>query len=195
MVFLASVAIALLFSRIGSAGDVPFAQPDAYSSYTYKEYDVKAAFLYNFLLFVEWPGKAFEKPETPFSIGVLGKDPFGEKLDDIAERKTARNRKIVIKRFKKWEDLEPCHLLFVGREEMKNWEKIGVKIKNWNVLTVGEDENFAKMGGMIQFVRVEDNVRFVINEGAALRQDLEISAKLLELAVRVIRKEAGEDKK
>ncbi|MEW6235038.1 MAG: YfiR family protein [Candidatus Omnitrophota bacterium] len=188
-------AAVTLFSPLAIVWGSVFAQQESNSSSTYKEYDVKAAYLYNFLLFVEWPSQSFEKPESPFVIGVLGKDPFNQKLDDIAERKTARKRKIIIKRFKKWEDLEPCHLLFVCQEEGKNWEKISDKIKDWKVLTVGDYDNFAILGGIVQFIRVEDTVRFVINEDAALLKDLEISAKMLELAVRVIHQESQEGKK
>lgn len=146
------------------------------------EYQVKAAFLYNFAKFVEWPTEAFSDTTTPIIIGILGDDPFESDLDQIVKGKRVNGREFVIKRFKELEDLEICHILFISTSEHKNLSKITRTLKNSGVLTVSEMKEFTKMGGIINFILEENKVRFEINVDAAEREGLKLSSQLLKLA-------------
>src|SRR5258706_11198149 len=89
-----------------------------------KEYDLKAAFLFNFARFVEWPPAAFVSTEELFIIGVLGDDPFGATLDEVVRNETAVRRKLVVRRYQNVEDIKNCQILFIGKSENANAEKI-----------------------------------------------------------------------
>jgi YfiR/HmsC-like len=145
------------------------------------EYKVKAAFLYNFAKFVEWPGLKKADPSLPFVIGVLGDDPFGPELDNI-QSKFIGGRRIAVKRFETIDNYEPCHILFVNFGEKNILKKMLLQIKNKNVLTVGDAEGFAKTGGMIGFIQKQNKIRFEINVTAAEQSDIKISSNLLKLA-------------
>src|SRR5256885_729135 len=81
------------------------------------EYEVKARYLYNFPLFVEWPERAFGTPDSPFVLGIVGRDPFGGALDELTTNRTLHGRKIVIQRLKRDQDLRHCQVLFISRSE------------------------------------------------------------------------------
>jgi hypothetical protein len=148
------------------------------------EYQVKAAFIYNFAKFVEWPGNA--NPDAPLLIGVLGKDPFGSEIDRAVEGKTVNGRRLMIKRFSSLEAYQYCHILFISSSERNNLPQIIAAVRNSNVLTVSETDRFAQIGGIINFVTIENRIRFEINQAAAERAGLKISSKLLSLG-RVVR--------
>ena len=82
-----------------------------------REYDVKAAFLYNFITFTDWPAAAFSGPDSPYVIGVLGEDPFGAALDEIVKGEQIKGRPLVVRRFKRIEDVHHCHILFISSSE------------------------------------------------------------------------------
>jgi len=146
------------------------------------EYQVKAAFLYNFAKFVEWPAEAFADTSAPIILGVLGQDPFGVVLEQTIQGKTVRGRTLVIRRFERIQDVEVCHVLFVSSSEEKHLARILEGLKGSGVLTVSEMEQFARNGGIIQFIMQENKVRFEINVDAAERAGLKISSKLLKLS-------------
>jgi hypothetical protein len=150
------------------------------------EYEIKAAFLYNFAKFVQWPPAAFADPGGPLVIGVLGDDPFGSDLDRIIEGKTANDRPLVIKRSKRLEDLRACHILFVSASESGHLAAMLNSLRTASVLTVGETDQFIPLGGVINFIDRENKVHFVINVEAAQRAGLKISSKLLKVADLVI---------
>jgi hypothetical protein len=150
------------------------------------EYQVKAAFLYNFAKFVEWPGNAGANPDAPVVIGVLGRDPFGREIDRAVEGKTVNGRRLMIKRFSSLEAYEYCHILFISSSERNNLPQIIAAVRNSSVLTVSETDRFAHIGGIINFVTIENRIRFEINQAAAERAGLKISSKLLSLG-RVVR--------
>ena len=154
------------------------------------EYQVKAAYLYNFPRFIEWPSSVHWDDQASITLCILGEDPFGGALEP-AQGKIVKGRKMVIKHCAKLDQLDKCHLLFVSRSEEKNLPEILAKIKNWNTLTVSDMEGFAQSGGVINFVTVEKKIRFEINLDAAERADLKISSKLLRLAKIVKDKETG----
>lgn len=152
------------------------------------EYQVKAAYLYQFANFVEWPASSFPKTDSPLVIGVLGDDPFGKTLDETIRDVLVRNRKLVLRRFRKIEDLTPCHILFVSRSEKDKLAQIMAKVQDEPTLTVGEADDFARAGGIINFVLTEGRVKFRINLPAADRAGLKLSAKLLAVAKEVLRR-------
>lgn len=156
-----------------------------------KEYQVKAAFLYNFAKFVEWPAGAFEKPQTPYSICVLGSDPFGEDLD-IAAAENVQGRKMMVRRLGDVKNAAGCHILFVSLSERRKLPAILQALGNAPTLTVGEDEDFVRAGGCLRFFVTDNKVRFEINVQATERARLKVSAKLLSLA-RVVGKSGGKD--
>ena len=150
---------------------------------TASEYEVKAAFLYNFAKFVEWPPSVFTDPKQPFNICILGADPFGHSLDDAVLGKTVANHPVSLVRAHQFQELLDCHILFVAGSQRPPLSEILGKFHGKNVLIVGESENFASSGGTIQFVLEGNHIRFAINPDAAERAGLKISSKLLALAV------------
>jgi len=147
-----------------------------------REHEVKAAFLYNFTKFVEWPADAFPDGRAPIIIAVLGPDPFGRTLDDIVAGKQVNGRPLVIKRLAGSRELERCHVLFVSPQKATEFTRLLPSIAGQPTLTVGETDRFAEMGGMIQFVKRQRKVRFRINPMAASQAGLKISSRLLNLA-------------
>ncbi len=148
---------------------------------TSKEYQIKAAFLFNFAQFVEWPSSAFADPSAPISIGVLGDDPFGAVLDQTVEGETINHRKLVIQRSQRAADLKGCHLVFISKSEKSRLTDIFDSLGSASVLTVSETENFARRGGIINFYLDGNKVRFEINADAAQRKGIKISSQLLKL--------------
>jgi hypothetical protein len=145
------------------------------------EYAVKAAFLYNFAKFVEWPADAFTGPASPIVLFVYGVDPFGDALKSL-KGKTANGRPIVVRYAANLGELERCHLLFVSASSMALLPKILQATKSWSVLTVGDVDGFARDGGTINLVNEEQRIGIEINMEAAQRSRLIISSKLLALA-------------
>jgi len=151
---------------------------------TFKEYQIKAAFIYNFTQFVEWPTNAFPEAGAPLTIGILGNDPFGTTIDEIVRGEKVNGHPLVVSRFRHFEDIKDtaCHILFISQSEMGQLEGILHELKGRSILTVGETEGFAKNGGMIRFITEKNKTRLRINADAAKEVNLVISAKLLKLA-------------
>ena len=146
------------------------------------EYQVKAAFLFNFAKFVEWPPQAFKGPGDPISICVIGHNPFGSMLEEAVHGKVVEDRPLVVHQLSDPRQVSGCHIVFVSMPERKLLRPILKELSAGGVLTVGETEGFTAEGGVVNF-KVEDNrVRFEINMNAAGRQKLRISSKLLSLA-------------
>jgi len=165
---------------LGSAwGSARLAQADSGSL---PESVVKSAYLYQFTHFVEWPGEAFDGSEAPVVICVLGEDPFGPALDTLT-KKTSQNRRLVVQRFKRIQDLDACHVLFMSASEQPRTAQVLSTLALRHVLTVSDVEGFAQAGGVIEFVHEENRIRFAVNVGAAKKAGLRISSKLLSLAM------------
>lgn len=143
------------------------------------EYEVKAAFIYKFTKFVDWPAQTFADSKEPFSICVLGKDPFGNILDQIFSGKTVNGREPVVKRSDSIEELKGCHILFISASEKKRLTEIIEVIQFPGILTVGDTDQFAQSGGIIGLHEQDKKIRIEINVGAAKRAGLTISSKLL----------------
>jgi len=146
------------------------------------EYQVKAAFLYNFAKFVEWPADAFPDSTSPFVFGIVGDDPFEGELTGMISEKSLNGRRVVVRRFRRGEDLRQCHVLFISSSEKKFLTLILESVRGSSVLTVADTDGFARQGGIIGLVLEENRVRLEINPQAAEHSHLKISSKLLALA-------------
>jgi hypothetical protein len=146
------------------------------------EYQVKAAYLFNFLKFVEWPADPSTDLHGRWVIGVVGDNPFGEELTQIISGKVVQGRLLEVKSFQPTDDLRNCHILFVSTSEKKRLPVILSALKGSSILTVADMDHFTDSGGMVQFVAEDGRVRFVINVGAASGAGLKVSSKLLSLA-------------
>lgn len=155
---------------------------EAAAAGTPHEYAVKAAYLYRFSFFVEWPDSAFEDSESPLLIGVLGGDPFKAALDRTLEGKKMKGRSVKTRRFAHARELEYCHILYVGDADRATVEQALSRVRGKSTLVVGDDEDFLARGGVIQFVERSAKIRFRIDHAVARRSGLRISSKLLQLA-------------
>ncbi|MBI2820275.1 MAG: YfiR family protein [Acidobacteria bacterium] len=149
------------------------------------EYEVKAAFLYNFAKFVEWPSTAFPAPDSPVIIGVLGEDPFGEALELTIAGKLVQGRPLQVQRGQRIENVESCHILFFSSSQRRPLPELLGQLRSLPVLTVGEEEKFIEQGGVIRFLLDDNRVRFDINNLSARKAGLKISSRLLALASHV----------
>ncbi len=146
------------------------------------EYKVKAAFLYNFAKFVEWPAQAFSNSSTPFRICVVGRDPFGDTLTSIVQGKSISGHAILSLQVQSPAEARSCHVLFLSQSDPETLRQSLERLRGLPILTVGESTDFLPLGGMINFVLEEDRVRFEINLGAAEQHHLKLSSKLLAVA-------------
>lgn len=146
------------------------------------EYQIKAAFLFNFAKFVEWPADAFATPQAPFIICVLGEDPFGPLLDATLAGKSMGTHPVALRRIKEHAEARHCHMVFVSSSEIRNYAEVIESVRGTSILLVGDSEGFAALGGMIEFTLEGNHVRFAINPDAAQRARLTLSSKLLMLA-------------
>lgn len=160
-----------LLAIVWSAAAVPTRTPS--------EYEVKAAYLYNFARFVEWPDA---RRDGPLVVGILGGGEFARAATAVFAEKMVRGRRLQIAEYDQPQDLAGCHILFVGHSAQRALGAIFAKVRTQSVLVVGESEDFARRGGIIGFIRRDDKLHFQINIGAAERAGLKISAKLLRLA-------------
>lgn len=143
---------------------------------------MKAAFLFNFAKFVDWPQNSFATPQSSFAVCVLGKDPFGHLLDDALLNKKIADRSVVIERLKDRSEARRCHMVFISSSERDNLPATLDSFRGTHVLLVGETDNFASSGGTIEFILEDNHVRFIINTDAADRARLRFDSKLLALA-------------
>jgi len=173
--------LGVAFLAIGVAVSLP---PGARAQSSH-EYEIKAAFLYNFVKFVEWPSEALPEASNTITVCVLGDDPAGEALESI-NGKTVKARRLVVRRIQPIKGIESCHVLFISSSEESRLPQVMQNLHGSSVLTVGEMERFIPSGGIINFVIERNKVRFEINPSGAERARLKLSSQLLSLA-RVVR--------
>jgi len=149
------------------------------------EYQVKAAYLYNFGRFVRWPADA-AGTET-FSICVLGRDPFGAALDVAIAGVTIEGKRAIARRVDQPQDAAACRIVFVSTSEDQQLSRVLAVLERTRALTVSDMPDFTRRGGMIQFVDDGNRVRFDVNLGSAETAGLELSSELLKVAVGVRR--------
>jgi hypothetical protein len=148
---------------------------------TTKEFEVKAAFLFNFTQFVEWPASAFPTADAPIRIGILGDDPFGAALDETVHGESVQNRRLMVVRAIRMEDLQDCQLVYISRSEKARLADILAATAGKAMLTVSDLDGFSAQGGVIRFYLVGKKVRFEINPEAAQQHGLRVNAQLLSL--------------
>lgn len=146
------------------------------------EYKIKATYLINFILFVEWPQQSFAKETDEINLCIFGTDPFDDFIDEVLEVKQQQIslHKVRIIRLQKDASLDDCHALFISKNEMQyfNFEKT---TRN-DLLLVGEAPDFVRRGGLINFFIKKDSIRFEINFTVLKQSKLKISSQLLKLA-------------
>ena len=174
---LAGIMLASLLSLGTARGDEP----------PLTESKLKAAYLFNFAKFVEWPPEAFADANSPITIGILGENPFGSDLESIIRDKVINNRTIVIKLMRSVTEATNCQVLFISASVKNKIPEMISGLGQASILTVGDTDRFVETGGMINFVKEGSKIRFEINEAAAKRAGLKISSKLLSLASRTIK--------
>ena len=145
------------------------------------EHRVKAAFLYNFTKYIEWPA-ASGTSNQPFRIGILGQDPISNEAEQLAG-KTVGRRRMIIQRFPVWNrDAAACDILFISETHKNQVEEVIRRVDGLPVLTVGDTPAYARRGVMINFFMVDNKVRFTINLDKAKAAGFSISSRLLKLA-------------
>jgi hypothetical protein len=159
--------------------EAPFARAQVNSV---SEYQLKAAFLFNFAKFVDWPPTAFASSRAPIHFCLLGKDPFGSSLDALIQGKRINDREMDVRRVKKLGDIRVCQVVFIGSSGDMPLSEVFDSLKGGLAVTVGDSADFARRGGEIQLFLEDGRIRFSVNVDAVQRAGLTISAKLLALA-------------
>jgi len=205
-VYILAVSVLALLAAPIAAGAT--ADPDPV-----REYQIKAAFLYNFIRFVDWPRNKITDANDTITIGIVGKDPFGKAFEPILKKKI-KGKQLTIEYFpqigkyteqynsgrqkqdyedKYGDSLKRCHLLFISPSEKKHVDRIIELVKDFPVLTVGETDGLLEAGAVIRFIKESKKVRFEINADAAELAKLKIRSQLLRLAKRVIKRKKSGD--
>lgn len=157
----------LCSSRTGS-----FAQPA-------NEYQVKAAFLFNFTHFIDWPSHAFSSTQSPMVIGVLGRDPFGRFLPQTIEGEKVSDHPLMTKYYSGFDDIQSCQILFININGKKKLEEVMTRLKGRSILTVSDETDFLLNGGMIRFFTRNNKILLEVNTEAMKDANLVISSALL----------------
>jgi hypothetical protein len=146
------------------------------------EYQIKALCLLNLAKYVDWPAQAFSETNSPIVIGIIGENKFEDDLKDAMEGKCIGGRRIMVTAVASEKDYRKCQILFIGASDTAREAEVMKGVKSLPILTVGETEQFARDGGIIDFTTRDEKVRFVIDLNAARAVGLGISSRLLSLA-------------
>jgi hypothetical protein len=165
----ATILLLALAASVRTAGAGQFAD----------EYELKAAFLYKFASFIEWPA---EMANGPMCIGVIGEDPFGAVLDEVVKGKAINGRPFRVVRFRTGQDASRCQIVFLSAPEQPRLRTLLEQLRRAAVLTVSDRPDFCQNGGIINFEILDNRLHFEINLEAAERAGLKISSKLLMVA-------------
>jgi YfiR/HmsC-like len=172
--------LAVLLAWCLLAGSRLFAQQEKPS-----EYQVKAAYLYNFGKFVQWPSKPMASSDAdsgPFAICVIGKGPMGQALAAIVEGEKLDGKTVTARTLERMEEASSCRILYIAASEEPHVKRISAWMEGKPVLTVSDIPKFTQYGGMIEFVIEEDKVRFDVNRTASEKAGLTLSSQLLKVA-------------
>ncbi len=150
-------------------------------------FEIEAAFLVQFSKYITWPKTSFKDKNSPIIIGIIGRDPFGTKIDRIARTFRTKNRQIEVLRINSdLENADKCHILYISSESIDNMAKIKKAIAEKPILLVSNDtKDFLKQGGIINFIILGTKIRFNISLTNARRVGLKISSQLLRVAKKV----------
>src|ERR1700688_2256753 len=164
------------------AAHFPLVNRAVYADQSPTEYQVKAAYLFNFLKFVEWPDDPAADPHGKWVIGFVGDSPVGGELARLVEGKNVLGRELLVKKFQAADNLRGCNILFISESEKKRVPSILAALRGSSALTVADMDNFIGLGGMVELVVEGGRVRVTIDVGATGRARLKVSSKLLTLA-------------
>lgn len=148
----------------------------------FNEYQVKAAFLYNFAKFVEWPPGAFANSTDPIDICIVGLNPFGSALEKMVQGKKVGDRAFAVRRLADTQQAGRCQILFIGASEWKRTRGLLEAVKGEAIFTVGETDDFTSLGGIAAFRLEGPRVHIQIALDTAEQAKLRVSSKLLSLA-------------
>jgi hypothetical protein len=178
-------------ARLSLACALSMSSPQASLAASSAEYEIKAAFVYNFAKFVQWPAAAFEQAQSPVILCLIGQDPFGPALEGL-EHKLAQGHEVQVRRQVRVEDARSCHILFIAQSERTRLRSILRALAGASVLTVSDLDRFAESGGVIGLYDEDNKVHFSINLDQARRASLQINSQLLKLA-KIVERDARED--
>ena len=179
----AVAALAVLLAGFGGVAPAAFAQQNKPG-----EYQVKAVYLYNFAKFIDWPPGA--EKNSPFTVCVLGRDPFGSVLDETLAGDSVGSRKPVARRIASAAETK-CEILYISASEAGRVKQVLASIDKPGILTVSDVPDFTANGGMIQFVLMDNKIRFEVNLAAAEKAGLTVSSQLLKVATAVRKGASG----
>lgn len=145
------------------------------------EYQVKAAFIYNFAKYLEWPAESFATKDAPIQLCLVGRDVFGAPLAAIEGRK-AQGRELRVRRGVAGDEIRTCHIAFVTYTEERRVAALLAQAAGFPVLTMSDIEDFAQSGGAVGFVNADQRVQFEINLQTLQRSNLRLSSEVLKLA-------------
>jgi len=146
-----------------------------------QEHELKAAFLYHFTQFVEWPADAFSLPDTPFRICVVGEGDVAEFLAELVAGEQVKGRPLEVRGHGRARDARGCHILFLGRDEDPRELRAVAGVEQGRVLSVGESAEFLEEGGILRFQVHRGRIQLQVSDPARERSRLRISSKLLQL--------------
>ena len=149
------------------------------------EYEVKAAYLYNFAKYVDWPLSALPNENSALNFCIIGNSPMNPVIQSLAG-KSVKNRRVSVREITQIEELNGCNILFVNASMKAQLHRILAAAPSRSLLTVSDDRSFAAAGGIIEFIPAGEKIRFQINHRAARQSNLKISSRLLSLATTVI---------
>ncbi len=144
--------------------------------------EIEAAFLVKFTSYVKWPPETFTRPDAPVVIGIFGRDPFGSVINAIARSYTTNGRHVEIRRCTDLVQVPTCNVVFVAASARGRLGEVVATISGQPILIVGDSPGFLDKGGMINFVMVDNKIRFDISQKNCGKAGLEISSKLLKVA-------------
>ena len=172
-------AVVLVLAAVFS-GEPAVAQPDTYAA----EYRIKAAYVFKFLGYVDWP--AHGSSDAPLQIGVMGARALADELIGIAARRTVNGRPVTVRRLRPSDGTGELNLLFVARSESARLADIVASTKDHGTLVITESAEAPALGSAINFVVEDDKVRFDVAPRAFERANLKVSARLLTVARKVL---------
>jgi hypothetical protein len=149
------------------------------------EYQVKAVYMVNFIKFIEWPAGTLGNTNEPFPVCVLGQDPFGPALDQSLAGERIDQHPLAAHRIQSARDAAGCRVVFISASSDSQIEDTLVSLEGESILTVSDTPRFVRRGGMIEFVREGNRVRFELNLAAAKMARLTVSSELLRVAAAV----------
>lgn len=180
--FITEIAAVMMTLTILGAGPTRAGAPTLLDSASSKVYEIKAAFIYNFAQFTQWPDSAFASSDSPFVLAFIGDSPLGPALERVLDGKAIAGHPIVLKHLDSVNQISGCHLLFVPESEDGDLDDIFNAVGNQPILTVGETTKFMWAGGIIRFFIADGRIRFEVDPDAADKAGLRLSSRLMHLA-------------